>query len=144
MLVEKIKEIAEDVFDWTFDYGRDYEQNKADYPDDGDIPFDDRKKYLLLLWKDKDYLLNNQSGIQGYTFEGEMIFAVRSRLSDPTYQYKYETHIKNLEGLAEKMFNEFTDCEGWSIKKWKEIEVENQYDTNMDGLKIRFSVSYAI
>jgi len=144
MLVEKIKEITEVDLGWVFNYGRDYEQNRGDYPDDGDLPFDQRAKYVLLLWKDKDFTLNNQSGIQGYSFEGEIVFAVRSRFTDPSYSYKYETHIKNLEGLSEMLFNEFSDCDGWNITRWKESEVENQYDTNMDGLKIRFTATYAI
>lgn len=104
------------------------------------MPFAQRAKYFLFLWKDRDYILNEFGGIEGYTYEAETILAVRSRISDKDYEYKYETHIKNLEQEVEKIFEEFSVCEEWTIKRWKEIEVENEYDTNLDGLKVRFTV----
>jgi len=141
MLVKSIKEIAENL-NWKFDYGKDYWQNRGDYADDGNLPFEERKKYLSLLWKDRDFVINKHGGIEGYVFFGEMLLLVRSRISDPTYQYKYQTHIEKLEACAELLYQEFNDCDGWKIKAWKEIEVSNVYDTNMDGLKINFTMEY--
>jgi len=98
----------------------------------------------MLLWKDRDFLINSFGAVEGYIFDGEIILAVRSRLSDPDSEYKYETHIKNLELEVEKLFEDFTVCEEWTIKKWKEIEVQNEYDTNMDGLKVRFQFEFKL
>lgn len=142
MLVEKLKQTAETVFDWKFDYGKDYWQNKGDYPDDSLLPFAERKKYLLLLWKDRDKIKNKHGATIGYRFTGSMLLTVRSRFNDPDYQYKYDTHIKNLEELADQLEDQFHECEDWCVKAWKEIEVENQFDTNMDGLKINFTIEY--
>ena len=127
---------------WNFNYGKEYCQNLEDYPLDAELPFPDRQKYLLLLWKDRDFDINKHGAVTGYRYDGEMVLLVRSKLSDPSYEYKYETHIKNLEAQSEKLFNAFLDCDGWTIKLWKEIEVENAFDTNMDGLKIKFSLEY--
>ncbi len=146
MLVESLKQIVSNFvtlgLHWHFEYGKEHWLNLGDYPEDGTLPFADRQKYLQLLWKDKDLTLNKHGGIEGYTYVGEMVLLVRSKLSDPDYDYKYETHIKNLETEALLLFNNILDCDGWTVKAWKEIEVENEYDTNMDGLKIRFTMEY--
>lgn len=151
MLVENLKEIVNNLNanvpaltplkgKWNFNYGKDHWQNLGDYVNDVQMDFEDRQKYLLLLWKDRNFVLNNFGGVQGYSFDGELVLLVRSKISDEDYNYKYETHIRKLEAEAEKLFNQFSDCDGWLIKNWKEIEVENEYDTNMDGLKIRFTI----
>lgn len=143
MLVQSLKEIVSQFvgqgLKWEFEYGKEHWQNLQDLPDDSLLPFAERVKYLMLLWKDRGFKLNPEGAIQGYTFDGEMVLLVRSKISDATYDYKYETHIKNLEAETERLFNGFSDCDGWTIKNWKEIEVENEFDTNMDGLKVRFS-----
>lgn len=142
MLVEKIKSIAETVLNWNFKYGKDHWQNKEDYPDDSLLDFEERQKYLLLLWKDRDKIKNKHGATVGYIFTGSMLLSVRSKFNDPSYIYKYETHIKNLEALADQLEEQFFECDDWTVKAWKEIEVENQFDTNMDGLKINFTIEY--
>ena len=140
MLVEKIKEIVTNLTNWNFNYGKDHWQNREDYPNDGDLVFALRKKYLMLIYKDRTFGINSYGAIENYVFDGELVLMVRSKISDEDYNYKYETHIKNLELETEKLYNSFDDCEGWTIKSWKETEVENSYDANMDGIKIRFSM----
>lgn len=146
MLVESLKEIVSQFvvqgLKWNFNYGKEHWQNLGDHKDDAKLPFVDRQKYLLLLWKDRTFAVNKHGAVTGYTFDGEMVLSVRSRISDPTYDYKYETHIKNLEAETERLFNSIPDCDGWTIKSWKESEVSNIYDANMDGLRIRFTVEY--
>lgn len=149
MLVESLKQIISQFNSltapnnkWTFNYGKEYWQNKGDYPKDEELPFAERQKYLFLLWKDRGFIINKNGAMIGTRYDGEMVLLVRSKISDPTYDYKYETHIKNLEAESERVYNSFLDCDGWTITAWKEIEVENEYDTNMDGLKIKFTVEY--
>jgi hypothetical protein len=128
---------------WNFNYGKEHWQNLGDYVLDADLPFADRQKYLLLIWKDRGFSIDTNGSVKGYQFDGEMILLVRSKISDPTYQYKYDVHIKNLEALTERLYNAFSDCEGWLIKSWKETEVSNEFDTNLDGLKIRFTIEFS-
>jgi hypothetical protein len=146
MLVESLEEVVSQFvaqgLKWNFNYGKDHWQNTGDYPEDAELPFAERQKYLLLLWKDRTFAVNKHGAVTGYTFDGEMVLLVRSKISDPTYDYKYETHIKNLEAETERLFNSIPDCDSWTIKAWKETEVENIYDANMDGLKIRFTFEY--
>ncbi len=141
MLVEKLKDISANV-GWHFNYGADHWQNLQDLQDDTDLEFSKRRKYLMLLWKDRGFILNEYSAVTGYKFEGEMVLCVRSKIQDPDYNFKYEEHIKHLEDETEKMFLSFTVCDEWRVNSWKEIEVSNQYDTNVDGLKIRFTITY--
>lgn len=146
MLVESLKEIVNQFniigLKWTFKYGKDDWQNKGDYPKDDQLPFVERQKYLFLLWKDRGFVINKHGAVAGTKYDGEMVLLVRSKISDPTYEYKYETHIKNLEGECERLYNAFLDCDGWLITSWRETEVSNIYDTNMDGLKIKFTIEY--
>lgn len=141
MLVEKLKEVT-DLIGWDFNYGKGHWQNLQDLQDDADSPFEERNKYFLLLWKDRIFKLNEYSEIEGYEYEGEAILCVRSRITDEDYNFKYEEHISKLEQEVAQLFYQFTTCDNWTIKKWKEIEVENQYDTNLDGIKIRFTLCY--
>ncbi|CAA0254414.1 hypothetical protein V2605_03520 [Tenacibaculum maritimum] len=141
MLVEKLKEVT-NLIGWEFNYGKGHWQNLQDLPDDSDSEFEERKKYFLLLWKDRVFKLNEYSAIEGYEYQAEAILCVRSNIHDEDYNFKYEEHISKLEQEVGKMFEEFTSCDNWTIKRWKEIEVENQYDTNLDGIKIQFTFSY--
>lgn len=139
MLVERLKEACDNL-DWKFNYGGGHWQNLLDLPDDVDKPFNEKQIYFLLLWKDRDLILNGFGGIQGATYEAEVILCVRSRISDKDYNLKYEENIKGLERMSESLLSDFSVCEEWTVKKWKEIEVENEFDTNLDGLKVRFTV----
>lgn len=141
MLVEKLETTAEDK-DWDFCYGKDHWQNLGDSKLDDQLPFDERKKYLKLLWKDRESKLDQYGTTTGYTFYGELLLLVRSKISDKDYEYKYKTHIKNLEALSEELKNDFDICDEFVIKRWRETEVENLYDQNMDGLKITFTIDY--
>ncbi len=141
MLVEKLKEFNENL-SWKFNYGADQWQNLQDFEDDSDLDFDDRAKYFLLLWKDRTYDINDFGAIEGYSFEGEFVLCVRSKFDDPDYNFKYEDHIAALEKEVIKVFDGFSFCEGWTVKSWREVEVSNQYDTNIDGLKVRFVIEY--
>lgn len=142
MLVEKLKQIAETTFDWKFSYGKEYWQNLKDAPDDTDLPFDERQVYLMLIYKDRDKKKNKHGATIAHEFTGSMLLVVRSKISDESYEFKYERHIKGLEALSDKLENEFRECDDWLIKSWKEIEVSNQFDNNMDGLKINFTIEY--
>ena len=95
-----------------------------------------------MLWKDREHLIGEYSSVIGYSFTGEMIISVRSKITDPTYSYKYETHIKNLYSESERLMNMASDCGGFEVKRWKDTEVIDQFDTNMDGLKISFTLEY--
>lgn len=141
MLIEKLKQVSKQL-GWEFNYGKGHWQNIQDLPDDGDLPFAQRKKYFLLLWKDREKIKGGYGETTGYRFTGEFLLVVRSRMSDEDYNYKYETHIKNLESEANKFDGAINDCDDFVVARWKEIEVENMYDTNMDGLKIQFTVEH--
>lgn len=128
---------------WNFKCGPDAWQNLGDFPEDQSLPFEERKKYLMLLWQDRETKLGNYGSVQGYTFTGDMILSVRSKLSDPTYKYKYETHIKKLYSVSERIMNSFSDCDGFTVLRWKETEVTDVYDTNVDGLKISMTIEWS-
>lgn len=147
MLVERLEELIDDfnfptdpVKLWHFNYGKEYWQNLQDLPNDAEIPFAERNKYVLLLWQDVDPKFNEFGVVESNTITGELLLMVRSKISDEDYNYKYQTHIKNLHAESANMVENFSVCDDWLIKRWKQIEVENAFDTNLDGLKIQFTL----
>jgi hypothetical protein len=153
MLVESLKQIINQFNlnipvstplkgKWNFNYGKEYWQNLQECVFDGELPFLERQKYLWLYYVDRNFIINSAGAIQGYTFDGAMVLLVRSKISEKDYNYKYETHIKNIKAQSEKLFNSFSDCDGFLIKSWREIEVHDEFDTNMDGIKINFTIEF--
>lgn len=125
---------------WNFKYGPEHWQNLSDFPEDGELPFAARQKHFLLLWKDREDILNSFGETEGYVYDGEFVLSVRSKISDKDYEYKYETHIKNLEDEVDLMKTHFSLCDDWTLQQWRLTEVENQLDTNLDGLKVKFKI----
>ncbi len=137
MIVKQFKNIAT-LNSWEFNYG-DYQwQNLKDLPNDTDNQ--QQQVYLLLLWKDVEKKFNEFNALVSETYEGEFLLVVRSELDDKDYNYKYEERIKKLEALSDNVSKGITHCEGFAIAYWKQSEVVNQFDTNVDGLKIKFRI----
>lgn len=142
MLVEDLKTITTGL-GWIFNYGPSHWQNLGDYPDDSDQAFASRKKYFLLYWKDQTNTFDEWgTKSDQVTYDGEFVFVVRSKIQDEDYNTKYQDHIKGLELELEKIFGQFNICGGYQIKRWKIIEIHNSFDTNMDGLKVKFTITH--
>lgn len=151
MLQERIKETvnnlnapapAEQLF--HFAYGKDHWQNLADHSKDDNKPFEERNKYFKLLWVDDTHKMNSFSAVEIITFDAELLILASSKITDPSYEYKYENHIKKLKEQAAIFYDKFIDCSNWSITAWKVIEVENIYDNNLDGIKIKITASHRV
>lgn len=147
MLIEKIKEFvdsynepapAEPLF--HFAYGKDHWQNLCDHAKDDNKPFEERNKYFKLLYVDRDYKTNEHSALIRIVYDGEMFVGASSMVSDKSYEYKYETHIKNCLQLVKQFAEDLLDCDNFYITNWKVVEVENLYDNNLDGVKVKFSI----
>lgn len=139
MIVEYTKNIALDL-GYGFQYGAAHWQNLIDAEDDTAKAFKDKKKYLLFLWHDEDDILNQHGGCEGYTYTGELLLMVRSKISDESQETKYQDAVRYLKGVANDVRESYQDCDGYWVKKWTKIEVYDEFDTNMDGLKIRFTI----
>ncbi len=140
MIVEKFKSIAQ-TLGHQFDYGPEHWQNLKDIKPDHELDFADRAKYFLLIWKDTDSKFDEYGTKTSIKYDGEFVLVVRSNLGDKDYMFKYETHIKNIEDEVEKVLNQFAICDPITVQLWKTTEVTNEYDTNVDGLKVRFSIN---
>lgn len=123
-------------------YGKDHWQNIYDHEKDGQLPFDERNKYVKLLYVDEDELINEYGGVEKVICTGECLFLASSHLADPSYEYKYETHIKKLKEFCREFRDKLTDCgSNLQVKKWTIVEVENIYDNNLDGVKVKFTIN---
>ncbi|MDI9256331.1 hypothetical protein [Flavobacterium sedimenticola] len=132
-------EPAEPLFHYA--YGKDHWQNLADHAKDDNLPFVDRNKYFKLLWVDDDPQLNGYSAIESMRYDGELLILASSKVSDPSYDYKFETHIKHLKELALSFCDLISDCDGFKVTRWKMIEIENIYDNTLDGIKVQFTIT---
>ena len=142
MLVKKIQDICKKL-NWTFNYGRSHWQNLLDLPDDSDKDFEDRGKYFLLLFQNKSLSFDSFSVISRHMYEAQAIFCVGSRFADKDYNEKYEKHIEKLSRELMRFVKQFPSCDGWALTKWEEVEVENTFDTNLDGLLLKFNMDYS-
>lgn len=139
MLVDKFKEIAEGL-GWFFNYGDYHWQNLNDFEDDTELI--EQSIAFLLLWKDREKHINDFNVVVAETFEGEFIMAVRSRIDDADHNSKYEQRIKQIENKTGAFSDLITDCDSLFIQYWKETEVENALDTNVDGIKVKFRIRH--
>lgn len=141
MLVNKFKTLCEGL-DWFFDYGDYHWQNLNDLKDDTEAA--NQEIAFLLLWKDRDKTLNDYNEVTAETFEGEFLLVVRSKMDDPSHLDKYEKRISKVEDKAGTFQALISDCDNLFIKQWKESEVENVLDTNVDGLKVKFRIRHEL
>lgn len=127
--------------DYFFDYGPSHWLNLNDFEDDTDKDWVDRKKILLLHWVDDEDILNEYGAVEETEYSGEFTLSVRSRLSDGSYIFKYKEYIRKLRLIVKTVFNSFDGCSGLTVKKWRRTQVVNQYDTNLDGIKVSFTIT---
>ena len=142
MIVEQTEEIATRLA-LVYQYGAAHWQNLIDAGDDTGLPFENKTKYLLFLWHDEEDQINEYGACTGHNYIGELLLMVRSKLSDESQETKYRDAVKYLKTVADMLREQYIDCEGFRVKQWKKIEVYDEFDTNMDGLKIRFTIETA-
>ncbi|MBW2961283.1 hypothetical protein [Mesonia aestuariivivens] len=142
MIVDYTEQFAENNLGYKFQYGAEHWQNLIDAEDDTSIPFEEKQKYLLFLWHDEEDKLNEHGATEALTYTGEFLLMVRSKLSDESQETKYKDAVRYLKGEASKVLEGYLNCDGYTVKRWKKIEVYDEFDTNMDGLKIQFTIEY--
>jgi len=141
MLVNKIEQISE-AHGWRFNYGKGHWQNLLDLPDDSDLNFDKRQKYFLMHYQNREINFNDY-GRKGIIYESEALLCVRSRMNDEDYNFKYKHNIRRLRGDIDNVLIPALNCDKFNILSFKDFEIENALDTNVDGILIRFKLQYA-
>lgn len=155
MLVKVFKDLCWGL-GWFFNYGDYAWQNLNDFADDTICADDDGKLpeplptgteqgvKFLLLWKDREKVFNEFNVVTAHIFEGEFLLVVRSKMDDKDHNEKYEKRIKKMEDKVDSFQSCILDCDDFYIKMWKEVEVENELDTNVDGIKVRFKIRHEL
>lgn len=136
MLVQKVKEIC-NVKGLTYKGGDDFWLNLSDYPEDADLPFEERQKYVFLRPANEKGNINGYGAIESFDIDFNIVLAVRSKLSDESFDYKFDTHIKKLKPIARDFIESFSSCDGFLLKAFSMSIVTDVYDTNMDGYLIK-------
>lgn len=150
MIAEKLETIIDvlnagaDPRKFYFYHGEEWYQNLKDLALDDKLEFDLRRKYMFLRYQNRKDIINGYGSTEGYLWSGEFNLVVRSKLNDPDYAFKYQTNIRKLYPLVDLIKSGFTSCSEYLVKSWEIVEIENVLDTNMDGLKVRFTIEETI
>lgn len=139
MLEPKYKDIATGL-GYEYQYGSEEWQNLQDLPDDTLQPFEDKQIYMMNLWHDEEDILNEYNGKEGATYVGEFYLMVRSKIYDESGETKWNDFVKNMYAKADAVREQFQQCEGWTVRRFKKIELYNRFDTNMDGIKVQYTI----
>ncbi|GLB53040.1 hypothetical protein NBRC110019_20800 [Neptunitalea chrysea] len=142
MLVEKLKEIAS-ARGMSFQMGDEHWQNLLDVADDANKPFAEKVVHML-LFSEKEATAYGTFGTEKETYSAVFLLAVKSAMTDPDFDYKYEAYIQPLKLLAKSIEKEeFTMCENlvltnYSIEGWR----ENYLDANVDCVEVHITAEY--
>ena len=139
MLVERVKEICKSL-GINYKGGDDFWLNISDYPVDEDKPFEERNKYLFFRPYKEDDIINSMGAIEGQSIKASVVLAVRSKISDSDWDYKYDRHIEPLKAIVNKFINSFGNCDNYLVKSVSKEIVTDMYDTNMDGWLVNFTL----
>lgn len=142
MLVEKLKEIA-NARGMSFQVGDEHWQNLLDVADDADKPFADKRVHML-LFSEKEATSYSNFGPEKETYTAVFLLAVKSKIMDPDFNYKYDAYIKPLKLVAKSIEQrDFGNCSNlklnnYSIEGWR----ENYLDANLDCVEVHITVEY--
>lgn len=120
---------------YIYDYGLQHWININDRPYDSDRA--NSQIYCFMLWQDEQYGLNGFSAIETVTEVGEFMLVIRSEINDQDYKYKYNNGIRRLKDEARKFCEALANCTGYDVLDYGVVEMENQLDSNFDGVKVR-------
>lgn len=137
MLVSKFEEICE-LRGFFFDYGPLEWQNLNDFEDDTDEAAQDVK--LLLLFVDRELNFDDLGGVESAIYTGGFLLVVRSKFDQTDYLDKYKNRIRQVRAHSDAVHTDFGICTDWIVLRWKETEMVDGLDTNVDGLKVQFTI----
>ena len=143
MLIEKLKQIATDR-GLIEQVGDEHWHNLLDVVDDVDKAFIEKKVYMLIFNDKESIRFGDFGSVLEDNYSGVFLLAVRSRVSDPSFGFKYDNHIKPLKVLARDIRdNDFLTCDDmtlrtYSIEGWR----ENYLDTNLDCVEVKLTLEY--
>lgn len=141
MLNETLKAVA-DKKGYEYRIGAEHWQNLIDGEDDSGKAFADRKKYLMFFQEREEETMGDFGTIQSERITGVFFLAVRSRMDDPSFEHKYDNHIKPLKDLAKTLRDEEFSCltnyklRQYTLESWR----EDYIDTNFDCVEVRIEL----
>ena len=126
-----LKNIAENN-DWVFEYSRqDYQNLIQDIEED--------KLYLFVDPITTDTAFSD-AGNETLTYSGKIMLLLSSDV-DEEYSDKYAQYIQPLISGAGATLKSAFSCSDYQINQWKQLEVINLLDDNLDGLMITYSAT---
>ncbi|OAB78786.1 hypothetical protein [Cochleicola gelatinilyticus] len=133
-MYEFLKQVAEDN-KYPFLYARTDYQNLYNELEQVDTP------HIFLDPVQIDESFGDYNEVEETTYIGSFTILVSSDI-DEDYDYKYLNHIKPVAKEGAIVIKEALRCEGkFTINNWRETEVVNAFDYNLDGLVIRFNIT---
>ena len=141
MVADKLKSIS-DIHGWQFSEGDAYQQNLADNPDESDLMFIDKTKYLMLYDYNESTTENDFGALLYTNFDCMLFFSVRSGFSEPGGYNRTQKYINKVRADFNKIKEHFKICSDWELEVKSISNKLNQLDTNMDGIMVSCIIKY--
>lgn len=120
---------------YNFVYGRSDFQNLADDMDTGLV-------YIFLDPVATDKVYDDFNRVEAKTYSGAFTLLVSSDIDKGDYEQRYIDEIKPLIDGALVVIEDALKCGGSiNFNTWRELEVINLFDYNLDGLSITYNVT---
>jgi len=133
-MYDVLKTIAT-INNWVFQYARKDYANLFDEAEQIGVP------HIFLDPVQIDTVFDEFNEPISTSYEGSFMCLVSSDIDEENYDYKYQTHIKPLATTALNNIKDYVRCNtDISITNWREVEVINVFDYNLDGILVTYKL----
>ncbi len=120
---------------YPFVYARKDYANLFDELEQPDIP------HIFLDAVVIDSTFDEQNGAESKTYSGSFMILASSDIDEEDYDIRYQTYMKPLLSGASETIKTAIQCDGSVIiTTWREIEIINVFDYNLDGIVVTYSL----
>lgn len=119
---------------WDFTYAKRDWANLYDEVENGKVK-------IFLDPVETNYTYGEYNQVYSKTYTGSFLILLSSDIDDGDYEQRYIDYIKPLiTGASDTLKNSLL-CEEINIGSWREQEVINIFDFNLDGLIVTYSIT---
>jgi hypothetical protein len=134
-MYEILKALAA-VENWVFEYGRTDFQNLYNGLDNKNV------SHLFLDPPERSKKRNDSGVVESIVYSGNFMLLYSSDIDETSYEYRYTNYIKPILDSQIAIIEEDLICEHEAtLEEWKELEVINMFDQNLDGVLVTYRVS---
>ena len=121
---------------YIFTYARKDFMNLFDEEEQLDVP------HLFLDPVTVDTIFDEYNSVESKTYSGSLMVLYSSSIDEEDYDTRYQNYIKPIVSGASATIKSAIQCDGiYTINNWREVEVINAFDYNLDGIIITYNIN---